>query len=71
MVNFTETPMPTTQTRPASSRLNSFARAAVFAEFRPRDAHALDQANFVDRLPDQVGGVGTHALVSLRRHSKK
>ncbi len=43
--------MHTTATRPASSRRNSFARASVFAEFRPRDACALDQGNFIDRDP--------------------
>ncbi len=29
-----------------------FARQAVFTEFGARFARALDQANFVDRLPD-------------------
>ncbi len=46
--------MHTTATRPASSRRNSLARAAVFAEFRPRDARAIDQAGFIDRRPDQA-----------------
>ena len=52
----------------------SFARAAVSVEFRGRDARALDQADFVDRRPDQaprrlgdiaaevVGNVGQAAL---------
>ena len=45
--------MHTTQTRPAaSSRKSAFARAAVFAEFQPRDARHLDQAG--DRQPDQL-----------------
>jgi hypothetical protein len=30
---------------------SSLGRAAVFAEFRPRDARALDQVGFVDRRP--------------------
>ena len=52
----------------------SFARAAVFEEFRGRDARALDQADSPDRRPDQapsqlgyvaaevVGNVGQAAL---------
>lgn len=28
-----------------------FAREAVYSEFRPRDARALDQGDFVDRKP--------------------
>ena len=31
-----------------------FARAAVYAEFRLRDAKALDQGNFVDRPPNEA-----------------
>ena len=31
----------------------AFARQAVHLEFRPRDARALDQGNFVDRQPDE------------------
>ena len=47
--------MTTTPTRPAASRHNSdFARAAVYLEFRGRDARHLDQTGFVDRRPDQV-----------------
>ena len=47
--------MSTMMTRPAASRRNSaFARAAVFTEFRGRDARAIDQGNFVDRAPDQT-----------------
>ena len=30
----------------------NFARQAVFTEFGARFAKALDQANFVDRVPD-------------------
>ena len=36
-----------------SSRADTFARDAVFEEFRNRDARAIDQAGFVDRLPRQ------------------
>ncbi len=47
--------MSTTTTRPAASRRNpNFARDAVFAAFRPRQARALDQADFQDRAPDQL-----------------
>ena len=46
--------MPTTSLRPASSRRNSFARDAVFAAFGPRQARALDQADFQDHAPDQL-----------------
>ncbi len=31
----------------------AFARDAVFAEFRPGDARALDHDSFTDRRPDQ------------------
>ncbi len=33
-------------------RLANFARQAVFTEFGARFAKALDQGNFVDRVPD-------------------
>ena len=46
--------MTTTSARPASSRRNSFARSAVYLEFRGRDARHLDQAGFIDRAPDQA-----------------
>ncbi len=46
--------MSITTKRPASSRLNSFARDAVFAAFGPRRARALDEGAFVDRLPNQA-----------------
>ncbi len=47
--------MNTTSTGSAASRQNStFARAAVYSEFRARDARAIDQADFVDRTPDQA-----------------
>ena len=32
----------------------SFARAAVFEEFRGRDARAIDHGDFVDRKPKNV-----------------
>ena len=45
--------MPTTPTRLAASQRNStFARDAVHLEFRGRDAKAIDQSTFVDRLPN-------------------
>ena len=34
-----------------STHHGSLGRAAVFADFRPRDAKALDQDDFRDRLP--------------------
>ncbi len=47
--------MPTTTTRLAASRRNpNHARDAVFAAFRPQQARALDQADFIDRQPDQL-----------------
>jgi hypothetical protein len=33
---------------------DAFARAAVYTAFRPRDAKALDQSNFVDRPPNEA-----------------
>ena len=39
---------------PISKRRTAFARDAVFAEFRPRDARALDRDDFVDRRPEQA-----------------
>ncbi len=48
----------TTQAKPASRTSSAkhraaFARDAVFAEFRPGDARALDHDSFTDRRPDQ------------------
>ena len=50
--------MTITSARPASSRRNSkqraqFARQMVLAEFGYRHGRALDQSDFVDRLPHQ------------------
>ena len=50
--------MTITATRSTSSQRNSkqrdaFGRAAVLAEFRPRDARALDKGDFQDRPPHQ------------------
>ncbi len=42
-------PSPSVSNRRAAS-----ARDAVFAEFRPGDARAIDQGDFVDRAPDQA-----------------
>ena len=36
---------------PAPSRRDDFARAAVYEEFRSRNARALDQGDFRDRQP--------------------
>ena len=47
--------MPITSTRSASSRPQSdYARSAVFAAFRARDAKAIEQGAFVDRQPGQI-----------------
>ncbi len=48
----------------------NFARQAVIAAFGWRHARALDQADFVDRMPDQAGcrhsdAVGALALERL------
>jgi hypothetical protein len=40
----------------SSASRATFARAAVFAEFRPRDARAIDYCNFVDRRPKEPPG---------------
>ena len=54
--------MTTTCPCPASSRDNSrhpdttrddYARAAVYAEFKFKHAVGLDQADFIDRKPDE------------------
>ena len=37
-----------------SNRRATFARDAVFAEFRPGDARTIDQGDFVDREPDNA-----------------
>ena len=37
-----------------STRRATFARDAVFAEFRPSNARAIDQGDFVDREPDSA-----------------
>ena len=46
-------------------RCGEFARDAVFAEFGARFARALDQANFVDRLPDAQMCLVTRRLLSF------
>ncbi len=38
-------------TKNLSIPCGSLGRAAVFADFRPRDARALDQGDFADRQP--------------------
>ncbi len=38
----------------SNRRIDSFARDAVYAEFRPRDARALDYDDFTDREPDEA-----------------
>ena len=43
-----------------------FARAAVYAAFRLRDAKALDQGNFVDRPPNEAP---RHSPASWRRET--
>jgi hypothetical protein len=37
----------------SNRRIDSFARDAVYAEFRPRDARALDYDKFQDRKPSE------------------
>ena len=65
--------MPTTFPRSAASRRNpNYARDAVFAAFRPRQARALNQADFQDRAPDQLPRTcapptGTVAELALER----
>ncbi len=54
MVKYTTSPLNTT---PSAERLHLrsvFAREMVFAEFRPRDAWALDYGNFIDRRPGDM-----------------
>ncbi len=38
---------------PRKSTSASFARDAVFAEFQPKHARAIDYDGFIDRLPHQ------------------
>ncbi len=40
----------------SSASRATFARAAVFAEFRPRDARAIYYRNFVNRRPNEPPG---------------
>ena len=48
----TQATRPAPRTSSAKHR-DSFARAAVFEEFRTRNARAIDYSGFVDRRPDQ------------------
>ncbi len=48
------TPLSNSTRSDRRNRCAGFARAAVFAEFRARDARALDQADFVDRAPGEL-----------------
>ena len=43
-----------THTTPSTSSRATYARDAVYAEFRPRDARALDYDDFTDREPDEA-----------------
>ena len=54
--------MSITTTRPASSRLNSFARDAVFAAFGPQQARAIDQGAFTDHSPQQIRCLRSKAI---------
>ena len=55
--------MPTTSPCPAASRRSStFARDAVFTEFRPREARALDQGAFTDHSPQQIRRLHIEAI---------
>ena len=47
------------------ARATTFARDAVYLEFRSRDAKAIDQSDFADRMPDQANAVGALALERL------
>ncbi len=38
-----------------------FAQAAVFAEFRARDAKAILDVNFIDRRPNEMPGLSPEA----------
>ncbi len=55
MTFYTEIYRNATGANPTAPR-TTFARAAVFAEFRPRDARAIDYCNFVDRRPKEPPG---------------
>jgi len=44
-----------------------FARAAVFAEFRSRDAHAVDYGDFRDRKPNEKPLLPPTELYLVRR----
>ena len=62
--------MHITPTRPAASRRNSdFARDAVFTEFSGRDAKAVDQGAFVDRVPDQAPRRRRQAVLERLAHA--
>ena len=68
----------TQATRPASHTSSAkhraaFARDAVFAEFRPRAAAAIDYDGFVDRRPDQgvrhIGEVAANVVDDAGRRA--
>ncbi len=48
------TPLSNSTRSDRRHRHDNFARAAVFAEFRARDAKAILDAGFVDRAPSPV-----------------
>ena len=58
---------------PTPNRRADFARDAVYAEFRPGDARALDQVYFVDRRPDQeprhIGEVAVNVVDDVGRRA--
>ncbi len=48
------TPLSTSTRSDRRNRCAGFARDAVFAEFRSRDAKAILQADFTDRAPGDM-----------------
>ena len=56
---------PCTRTPRNPNSRTSFAHEAVYEEFRPRDARALDQADFVDRAPNETPPLAAEVLARL------
>ncbi len=55
------TPLSNSTRSDRRNRCAGFAREAVFAEFRSRDAKAILDVNFVDRRPDEMPGLSPEA----------
>ena len=65
MPSYTSTPSRSSHVdspfNPGRRHRANFARQAVFAEFKSRDAKAILDVNIIDRRPDEMPGLSPEA----------